>query len=502
MTDDQNNKQNISIEQLKQLMALQQSMQGKLGGSMPQNGLQQKSSVKKRMIHSITNIVNHSIHGMDSFIKFVIKKHDDHRSEVAQRARPPILFALYVTFFFLGVCGMWASFAPLDSASVAVGVLIPNSNRKVIQHKEGGIISKICVKEGDKVLTGDPLLELQDSQIKANYAITLNQYLLALANESRLIAEKDNLSTIIFSEFLLSFKQEPWVTTILENQENLFKTRKEVFEAEIKQSEEIIISTKARKEYAKKNLEFTDSRVKTYEKLDKEGYVKKSDLMDLKNRYAQAKASIAEADADVAKYNIEILKIRSKQISTILQELKETQIHVSEFKEKYNSASDLLSRVIIRSPVDGIVNSINFHTIGGVIHGPEKIMEIAPTNDYLIIEAKVPSRNIDSVVEGLPVNVRFSAFNSRSLPTFIGKVTRLSHDIVQEKNPGYGPQESHYIARIEVDMNEVDKTLKQLNLELHPGMQAEVQIITGTRTMLKYLLDPLKKSMSDSFKEK
>ncbi len=498
MTDENKNKPNISLEQLKQLMVMQHVKNaGNSGAAMPQ----QLRTKKQKLIHLIALVVNSCIHVMDHFISFVIKKHDDQRSDVLQRSRSPILFAMYVMLFFLGICGCWAALAPLDSASIATGILMPNTNKKIIQHKEGGIIKAIFVKEGDKVLEGDPLIELQDTQIKSSHSTILNQYLSALANESRLIAQRDKLDRIEFPEFLKNFKSDPAVAKIIETQENLFKSRKELIEAEISQLKELIESTKARKGFAKKNLEVSNTRVEALQSLDKQGFVRKSELLAQENDQAKAKSMIADADADNAKYRIEILKTYSKYDDQTLKELKETQVNVGDLREKYNSITDSLDRVIIRSPVDGVVNVIHFHTIGGVIQHSEKIMEIAPTNDHLVIEAKVPSRNIDSVVEGLPVKIRFSAFSARSMPVFNGKIIRLSHDIVQDKNLPPQP-ENYYIARIEVDMEEVEKFTKKLNLELHPGMQAEVQIITGTRTMLGYLLDPIKKSMDNSFRER
>ena len=139
--------------------------------------------------------------------------------------------------------------------------------------------------------------------------------------------------------------------------------------------------------------------------------------------------------------------------------------------------------------------------MGSVIPAGQAIMDISPSDDYLIIEAKVEPRHIDSIQVGLQSKIRFSAFKSRTTPLFTGKVVKISPDTVQDRNQGPTP-DTYYIARIEINMDEFNKIAKARKLELHPGMQAEVQIVTGTRTLLQYLLDPITDTMFRAFKEK
>lgn len=191
-------------------------------------------------------------------------------------------------------------------------------------------------------------------------------------------------------------------------------------------------------------------------------------------------------------------------MAEILKELKDTQASATEMRERYIHAKDSLDHAVLTSPVDGIVIVLNYHTIGGVVHpGGLPVAEISPSRDFLVVEAKIPARNIDSVHVGLLAKMRFSAFKSRTTPMFTGKVVSISADVVVDRNAQPGTTDPNvYMARIEMDMDEFNKVAEIRGIKLHPGMQAEVQIVTGTRTLLKYLFDPITDTMFKAMKEK
>lgn len=501
------NKPQFTPEQLKQLVALQQMMQ--------QKNLTKQQIVKQKIVAGIFQRMQSWVHYLDRFVNFITKKHDGDRNDVIQATRSPVLFGTYVIIFFVGFGGLWMAAAPLDSAAPAMGVVVSSTNKKTIQHPEGGIIKNILVKQGDHVKEGQVLIQLEDTKTKSDYDSILNQYRSFLASESRLFAERDNLESIQFPAFLTDSANIPEVEKIMLTQENLFASRKEVIRAEreslkqkISQSEKQIEGLEARKVSYKKSLEVTSDRLKAMKTLLAKGYAQKSTILDLEAKEAQAKSEIATVDTDIARTmqeitraEIEMMNLQNKYIERALSELKETQYNLGTAKEKYLTLADALKRIDIKSPVDGIVNSMRYHTIGGVITSGQPILEISPINDFLVIEAKVPQKNIDSVHIGLLAKIRFSAFKSRTTPLFTGKVVSISPD-VQEQNQNSPQQESYYIARIEIDMEEFNKIAKARKLELHPGMQADIQIVTGTRTLLRYLLDPIIDTMFRAFKEK
>jgi len=504
MEDQKGNKPTLTQEQLKQLMSIQQGM------------MQQKTTRKQRVLTVVFQKMQIILHHLDRFINFITKKTDENRNDVVQSARSPILFGTYVIIIFVGIGGIWSATAPLDSATVAIGTVISDTNKKTIQHHEGGIIKNIFVKQGDKVKEGDKLIEFDDTKVKSQYENVLNQYRSLLANEGRLIAERDNLESIEFSEFLQESLNIPAVARLMHTQENLFRSKKELYRAEkeslkqrIHQSNKQIEGLEAKKVSSVKILEVTSDRLKAIKTLSSKGFVQKAALLDVEAKEASAKSDIAMTDADIArmhheitKCEIEIMNLQNKSTTETLKELKETQMQVASARESYYAIRDSLDRIIIKSPVDGIINVFNIHTIGGVVSGGYPILEISPTNDTLIVEAKVPQKNIDSVNVGLVAKMRFSAFKARTTPLFLGKVISISPDTVQDKNQQGGQQDTYYIARIEIDMDRFNKVAKVKNLQLHPGMQVEVQIITGTRTLLRYLLDPVIDTMFKAFREK
>jgi HlyD family secretion protein len=499
-------KQNFTPEQLKQLMSLQNNLAA--------NQKAKTVASSQKIVMRIVNTIQTLQYYLDRFVNFTTKPHDADRNDVVQAARSPILFGTYVILSFVLVGGVWGSCAPLDSAAVAIGTLLPSKNKQVIIQQESGILANLFVAQGDKVKAGDKLLALEETQIKAHHDSVLNQYRHWLAMESRLIAERDDKSEIEFPEFLMKDKDIPEVARIIHTQESLFKSRAELFQTQknsllqqVEQYNRRIEGLEAKKVSLIKSLEVAKDRLNGTRTLLEKGFAQKALFLELEAKEAGLRSEVAVTEAEIAstkhaitESEIRIITLQNDRTEKTLNELRDTQVKVSSLKEEFTRANDSLSRVIIKSPVDGIVNVIHFHTIGSLVPSGNNIMEISPTNDHLIIEAKVPHKNIDSVHEGLVAKIRFSAFKSRTTPSFTGKVITISPDVVQDRNGQQG--EPYYIARIEINMDEFNKIAKARNLELHPGMQAEVQIVTGTRTLLQYLLDPITDTMFRAFKEK
>ncbi|MGV2432672.1 MAG UNVERIFIED_CONTAM: HlyD family secretion protein [Rickettsiaceae bacterium] len=184
-----------------------------------------------------------------------------------------------------------------------------------------------------------------------------------------------------------------------------------------------------------------------------------------------------------------------------LQELERAQQNLGEIKQKLAQAKDAYEKSVMVSPVDGIVNVLRPTTIGGLV-GNELVAEISPDKDFLVVEARVAPKDIGYVTNGMKAKLRFGAFKSRTTPTFTGKVVSISPDVVVDKSADPRAENAYYQARIEMDMEEFEKDAKRLNLVLLPGMQVDVQIITGTRTLLRYLLDPITDNMFKGLKEK
>lgn len=518
MSDNKNKIDPEKLKALQQLMAKQGILPPReMGGGIPQLKKPSKFSPKGIFI-GILQFMQSSVRFIDQFTKFIINRKTNDSNNVVDSARSPIIFGTYIIVIFVIFGLIWAATAPLDSAAVASGTVISNTQRKSLNHQEGGIIKTIYVKVGDTVKKGEPLLEFDSTRIKSEHDSVLNQYRALLASEVRLLAEINGQDSVEYPEFLTKDNNVTEVAKIIETQNNLFHSKKDVKRAErdslkqkVMQLKKQIEGYEAKKISLIKTLEVFKDRVDATKKLNDKGFAQKSTLLELEAKEASAQSEIAMNDTEIArseqeitKTEIELLNLESNFISKTLTELKETQIQLSERREKYNHYSDSLDRIILRSPVDGVVNNINYHTVGSVIPAGQAIMDISPSDDYLIVEAKIEPKNIDSIRVGLQSKIRFSAFKSRTTPLFTGTVVLLSPDIVfeqkQQPDPRYA--NGYYLARIELNKSEFEEISRTRKIELHPGMQAEVQIVTGTRTLLKYLLDPVIDAMFKGFKEK
>lgn len=503
--------QNIDPAVMKQLLAAMQAKQ--------QPAMTPRQAIMMKLTQKIGQKIQVIVHNLDRFVNFVAKPDDHDRNEVLQSARAPILFGTYVIIIFFVFGGLWSALAPLDSAAIAPGTVMSSTNRKILNTQEGGVIKHIYVEQGDHVKQGDPIIAFDEVRAKGLYEARLNNYRTALAAESRLIAERDHLPEIEFSEILLKDANNSEVQKILHTQQHLFESRMEAFNGKIESNSKVlnqlskeIESLEARKVSAIKNYSVITSRVKSAKELMHKGYLSNAGMMELEGKQAEIKSVVSSTEAQIAKQEqaiaqqkIDTINFQNQFMSEILKELKETQTNLATSREEYLMAKNALEHAVVTSPVDGVVNVLKFHTVGSVVPsgGQTIIAEISPSNDKLIIEARISPKNIDSVRVGLEAKIRFSAFKSRTTPMFNGKVVAISPDVVIDPSGPQIQQEAvYYAARIELNMEEFDKVAKERHIELHPGMQAEVQIITGTRTLFKYLLDPVTDTMFNALKEK
>jgi HlyD family secretion protein len=467
---------------------------------------------------------------IDRFINFIVKPNDHNRNDVVQYARPPIIFGTYVIILFFGVGFLWAAIAPLNSAAGATGVLINDSHRQLIQNSHGGTVKAIYVKLGDKVKKGQKLLEIEDLAIKAKYEQNLNSYRNSLANLARLSSEKDNLDIITFSDELIKDQDNDEVSNIMNNQVKLFNSRKEAHKSHIlnleqKKEQDLkqLESLKSKSEFLKKHLIFVKDRLDGQKKLFVESHTTKANLQKAEADYEQSrnedftnKNDITRNEQLLLQHESELEYYKNNYLSEILKEIKETSSQLYSLREEVRSYKDILDKEVIRSPVDGVVNVINVHTIGGHVspHSQQAqnnlaIMEITPDNEKLIIDARIPQSKIAYVHVGLESVIRFSAFKSRTSPAFKGKIVAMSSDSIEDpkalqslQTKGMSDDAYFYPAKIEIDMDDFNKLAKGKNLELKAGMRAEIMIITGKRTLIRYLLDPITDSVFRAFNEK
>ncbi|MEQ8408691.1 MAG: HlyD family type I secretion periplasmic adaptor subunit [Gammaproteobacteria bacterium] len=427
------------------------------------------------------------------------------RADQLTSMESPKRIGLTIFFLVFGLFGVWAAVAPLDGAAQAVGTVTVRSYKKVIQHLEGGIVSNILVQDGDHVAAGDPLLVMDDTQPLAQLEIINGRFMATKAREARFIAERDQLDAIIVPQEL--DENEPAVRAELDAQREIFAARKEsrlgeteVLEQRIQQLQSQLVGLRGLKNSKEQLAISFNEELDDVSELLSLKFSTRDRLRELeRNRSrlegeaAELTASIASTEMQIGETRLQILQLNREFRNEVVQSLSETQTSLKDIRERRNALQDVVSRTVVRAPVGGIVNGMQFHTIGGVIGPGTQIAEIVPQSDELIVDARVSPIDIDRVAIGQEATVRFSTFGS-SVPTITGEVLSLSADSFQDEATGM----SYYRARVEV----TEEGMEELgDLTLLPGMPAEVFIATGSRTLLQYLFKPFSNAIARSFNE-
>lgn len=426
-------------------------------------------------------------------------------------ARGAIVFGIWCCVLLFGVFGIYAGFVPLSSAAVSMGHVVLDSNRKTIQHLEGGIVKEIFVREGDMVKKGDPLVRLDETNTKARLDIFTAQSITARTTEARLLAERDDRDEIVFPEDLLKKqKNNSFIDEAIDSQERLFKSRREnldgqtaVLKQKIEQLRKEIEGLTAQEKSAQGQMNLLSQEIETVRMLLEKGNASRPRLLALEREYENIKgkrgeylAQISRSEQAISEADIQIINLKTGFQKEVLSELKDTKAQVADLEEKIRASADSASRVVITSPINGIITGLKVHTVGGVVAPGGTLMDIVPQNDKLIIEAKVQLQDIDVVHSGLEALVRLSAYKTRKVPPMDGKVIQVSADSFTNERTG----ESYYLARVEIDKKELQE-YRHENVKLYPGMPAEVLIVTGERTLLSYLITPITDAMNNALRE-
>ena len=415
-------------------------------------------------------------------------------------------FGIFVIFMLVGVLGIWLGRAPLNSAAVAVGKINVVSNKKIIQHLEGGVVDKIFVKDGDVVKAGDPLVEIKNAALQSEIGIVRADYLRTSAIVSRLEAQKDDANEIKFSDDIKQISGYEEVAngqiSIFNEQKKLLDNEKTILKQRIKQLENQIQGAKAIMSAKKDRIASLNEEIREWERLFKEQLADKVRLRDLNREKTAVEGELAAGTAEIARLGVQInetqgqIALRDRSFKEdILKKLEDAKIRLVDLEQRYNALKDQSERTIVKSPVEGSVVELAFHTIGGVIRPGERIMSIVPDDTDYVVEAKLNVVDIDTVHVGQLADIRFSAFQHK--PSFVmeGKITYVSADSVQD-NAGH----SYYDIKAELTpegMKEFDRN----EFFIVPGMPVEVMIKTGDRTMLEYILKPFIDMFKRAFNE-
>lgn len=421
--------------------------------------------------------------------------------------RRPAAVGYFVVFLTFGVVGGWTAYAKLDSAIMAQGVVAVETNRKTVQHLEGGIVSQILVREGQRVHEGDILFVLDDTQALANADTIRNQLGALRATEARLLSERAGDNTIKFPEDLVE-SDRPVIKQAIADQQKQFVERRDsllgqvaILESRIQQYRTEIEGLDQEKTATENQLSFINDELVGLRQLLERSLVQKSRVFAVERERSRLEGVIGRSIADASKAensiseaNLQIKQLRQKTLEDVNSSLLDARQKISDLNEKSRVAADILRRVNIRSPRTGEVQNLRVTTIGGVIRAGEPLLDIVPENEPLIIQAQVSPNDVESVRPGMAANIRFSSFHTKVLPEIFGKITSVSKDRLTDEQS----KQPYFLARITVEDSEIPKEIRG---DLTAGMPADVMVPTGDRTVASYLVRPLENRFRKALRE-
>ena len=423
--------------------------------------------------------------------------------------RRHIIFGCAVVAFLAIGLGGWASTAEIAGALIAQGSLVVDSNVKKVQHPTGGVVGEVRVHDGDHVKAGDILVRLDETVTHANLAIVTKGLTELYARKARLSAERDGADSVAVPRELADKLADPDVRDAIASERKLFDLRrnarlgqKDQLQQRVKQLQEQIVGLTAQQDAKSKEMTLIDQELQGVRDLWAKNLVQLNRLTSLEREQARLQgergqliAAAAEVKGRIAETQLQILQVDQEFTTDVAKELRETENKIGEYVERKVTAEDQLKRTDIRAPQDGVVFQSTANTVGGVITAGDPIMLIVPETDTLLVEAKVEPKDIEQVQLGQPVVLRFSAFSMRTTPEINGTVVRVGADTSTDQRTG----QSYYLVRISMTADEI----KRLgDVKLTPGMPVEAFIQTGERTMISYLVKPLRDQLNRAFRER
>lgn len=407
-------------------------------------------------------------------------------------------------------CGVggWAAATDIAGALISPGMIVSASYAKKVQHPSGGVIDQILVRTDTRVKTGDLLIRLDNTVLRANLAIVTKGLDQMRGRKARLQAERDRSDAIEFPFELTSRMGDEGVEEILRAESRLFEIRKAARDGQRRQLHErigqleeqisgleaqratkdeegVLIGKEAentRRLWDRKLVEF--NRINSLER----------DMVRTRGEHAQLSSAISASRVKISEIELQIIQIDEDLASEVAGEIREIDGKIGELEERQIAEEDQLKRIDIRAPQDGYVHELAVHTVGGVVAPGDVLMQIVPVDDQLAVEVRVKPQDIDQMHLDQAANLRFSAFSQRTTPEIKGVVDSISPDISTDSRTGA----SYYSVRIAISGSEVARLG---NAALVPGMPVEAFIQTGERSVASYLIKPFYDQMMRAFRE-
>ncbi|MGD9865528.1 MAG: HlyD family type I secretion periplasmic adaptor subunit [Pseudodonghicola sp.] len=425
-------------------------------------------------------------------------------------ARRPLFVGFLALALLVGGFGSWAALSSIAGAVVVSGRIEVESNRQIVQHPDGGVVSEILVAEGDRVEAGQTLIRLDSTSLQSQLVIVEGQLFELMARRGRLDAERDGNDELHFDPELLKIAEDrPEVAELVDGQRRLFYARRDSIERETQQLEKRrgqiqnqIEGIVAQQDSLAVQLELIQQELNNQQSLLDRGLAQAATVLNLRRTAAnldgtlgELKASKAQAEGRITEIEIEILKLGTTQREDAITRLRDLRYRELELAEQRRALQEQLARLDITAPVSGIVYGLQVHTPRAVIRPADPVLYVVPQDRPLVIAVHVDPIHIDEIHVGQPVILSMSAFDQRHTPQLTGTVTRVSADAFEDSASG----RSFYRAEIVLDEGQAE--LLPEGKVMIPGMPVQAFVRTADRSPLAYLVKPLSDYFAKAFRE-
>lgn len=408
-----------------------------------------------------------------------------------------------------GVLVGWASLAQLDGAAVAQGVVAVESNRKTVQHLEGGIVREILVRDGDVVAEGQVLLRLDPTRVDAQSETFRNQLAAIVAQETRLLVERDVGSVLSFPPEVLQRSADATVAAVIADQKRVFDVRRAALQRNLDVADAQI--EQARKE-SEQNASDLATAQATYQniigelmplrELQRQRLVSVSRVMPLEREKLRLEGVVANSELQAKKLQERLVEaeLRRNQVLSDYRQDASTQLldvrrQLSDVRQQLVVAEDAQRRFELKAPIAGAVQQMRIFTVGGVIRPGDPVLDLVPATDVLVIQAKISPLDVDRVTPGMRAEIRFPSFRYFGADVITGSLRSVSRDRLLETDS----REPYFAAEVTVDRASIPRVFAD---RLMAGIPADVIVPTEPRSVLEYLLKPILERFNKSMRER
>jgi HlyD family type I secretion membrane fusion protein len=417
-------------------------------------------------------------------------------------------FGYLFMIVFLGGFGLWASTAPLSGATIAAGYVAAAGQNILIQHLEGGIIRSIHAREGDRVKASQPLITLDPTLAEAQLNRMLKQLAALRAKGTRLEAERDLKTKLVIPAEVADTSRGLTFPEVISEQQVEFNARyaryvaeQEILNQRIAALKEAITGLDVQKKASSDQLTIVREEIDRKKLLLDSGLTNRSEYTALLRAEAELIGQVGSLQSQIASSSTQIVETKQQmerltttRVEEAVAELNTERATIADVEEQARAASSVLDRTVIRAPANGIIVRSVHNAVSSVVRAGEPIMELLPTSELLVIEARVSPQDIDTLRIGQGARLNFSALNARTTPQVAGTVTYISADRLVDQSTG----QPYYIARMKITEDLPPEVRPD---QVYPGMPVETYIATEERTFVEYLVRPLLDSFGRAFRE-